>query len=689
MKSSRYQYLAFLFALGANAPCAEGATTPPSNFGGNSISAVLAANQQDLATSLATQTGLTAQQIASSPLSSYEQIYNNPANGGGPTLASLGINLASITNSSAFHSLYWAFVLVAGALAAMRALNATRKGGAEAMDELVGFIMKLFAGVLIAASPALVYAIAMTLRDTFVLAVSGINTPPSNNNGPPSTVQQQLQQADLSRLALQAIQNQAITDALNDRIGMTQQFSNETDLGTAAQMMNDLATAVNSAGSGQAGAVTIPNDPYVTTMEAGTQVSNDGEAKQAMAQQFRLGFTAILTLATPTSISVEGASLPTAGAGATAANSAIMTPLNTLENTPVTPANQPAMRQAMVQYKNACRIYYKNGLDQALQPLAQLAEAGGGTNGNPFAKWLTAKGVANLESAAGAAKSPGSTGNKAADFIMGIVNNGLGWVIARVVNFGVNIMIEVSVLLMVLTMPLWLFPATAKAFTGTFRVLFNATLFMPVFQVLAYITDAIFGGMMAKVVPGTLVGGILSIVTGTAAASALAAAAIIIVYVAVIILLVFITPKIIAAVFTGAGVVGALTGAVLGAGIATALIAAKIGGAAATGGASAAAGAGAAQGAGGAAGAAGGGGIARSTEPPLLAAATAPTEEMATIANPSTPGVKERGEPSRERANDVAGSIVAEGLNRGLAPEAAGAPAPQAAPAPGTAGAAS
>jgi hypothetical protein len=108
-------------------------------------------------------------------------------------------------------------------------------------------------------------------------------------------------------------------------------------------------------------------------------------------------------------------------------------------------------------------------------------------------------------------------------------------------------------------MPLWLLPVTPKAFPAIFRALFNATLFMPIFQLLMLITDAIFGKVLQWASTGSFVG-----IAGAAFVGPLPALGIalgyIVAYLVAVLLLLKNTPKIISAALSGAGAVSAYLG---------------------------------------------------------------------------------------------------------------------------------
>jgi hypothetical protein len=529
----------FVFCSAASAQNATSNQAADANsmklLGGNTMTALLAADQQDITNELAASANIDPGLIASHPMGTYQQLYG--ATGGGPTLQWLGVNLSSLTNNGSFTFLYWTVILVFGGLASGKAMMTLRRSNTDYIDQLAAFVLKLFAGVIIVANPSLIYAAAMTLRDGFNQVANAMVSyvPQAVAN---------IQQTNLATMNLNYLKSKSIDEAIRERIGLTQSFENDTQRQAMGNMLNSLATAVNQA----AGNDLVP-------IASSDEMANATVHERIMADQFTKAFRAIATMQSPTSINVtlpdgSTAAIQTLGAALNDPNSAIGQAQNTVATTPNTQANQSAIQGATNTFGSKVMSLAKAGLDTALASVLPGAQA---------ALWLPTAGKKVLEAAAGAATD---FVRKAMEAIIGIINIGLAYIIARGSNIVLNLLIELNVMLLVVVMPLWLLPTTSAAFTGAIRSIFNATLVMPTFQIAMFITDAVFSKVMNYVSVAATAGAISTVFIGPMALLAIMLGYIV-AYVAVIVLILWKTPSMLHKMFTGAGVVSAFLGAQL------------------------------------------------------------------------------------------------------------------------------
>jgi hypothetical protein len=537
--------IAVVFAFSAAIGNAQDAAAPaPTGITGTSLTALMVENQKAIEADVAAKAGVAPRAPGQNPITYYYTIYN--VTGGGPILSWLKVPVSKFTNNSAFKALYWTIILVGGAICSLQALYSTKSGGTEYLDRLAGFILKLGVGTLIVANPAFIYAMTMTLRDGFNYTVAQII---QNSPSAAKAVQDVIGTHSLSSQQLDASKSKAIESAIQDRMALfLDPKTTNLERKEMGRAMNAVAAAVNKAKG--APVISIVSEDDMSSPNASSH-------RQLMTMQLRQSFQTLAGLGTKeaSQFTIEypsGNQMPFALLG-WALHNTDKAPAKTrqkIESMVSTPDNLIVQQQRAEQYQKEVYVTSRNNIDLVI---------GGVMSKSPIKGWTEGFSETLKSAIEYAAAGPSEMVEKTMRFVVNGVNQMLAAVITPAVTILLNLLIEMNVWLMVVVMPLWLLPVTPKAFPAVFRSLFNATIFLPVFQLLMLITDAIF----AKVLQWASTGGFVTVAV-TPVLGPLPALGIglgyIVAYIVTVIVLLKKTPAIINAAFSGAGAVGTFVG---------------------------------------------------------------------------------------------------------------------------------
>lgn len=166
---------------------------------------------------------------------------------------------------------------------------------------------------------------------------------------------------------------------------------------------------------------------------------------------------------------------------------------------------------------------------------------------------------------------PGDTANKTEEFLL----KARGWVRSIFLWIGfilIDGMIEITILLLWLTYPLWFFEPTAKAFVGRARQLVSLCIMTAVFSFLMAAAEALttqvayyFSGWPGDAVKDALGGGVVGSVIGyvtNKGGASLSTIPILVFYFVLVFFALWKTPKITSAIFKGGSIIGEVTGGV-------------------------------------------------------------------------------------------------------------------------------
>lgn len=542
---SAFRRILFAVLLAALAAVVR-ADEPSAALSGTSFSAVLLENQKTINKELASVHGIPPDAQTQNPIGFYKDIYRK--SNGGPIANWLGVPMSRITSSAAFKTLYWLVVLVAGIVCVMRALSEIKQSSTAPFEHMVAFFLKLFAGAVIVSQPALIYALLMTARDGLNLVVTEIVTP--SDPGTTNAVATSISTGNLGTLDLDLIRNRAVQRGIDQRLAITQSLTVE-ERKQMGLLLNAMATALNSA-TGKPYVPIVPESEFM----ADDNKSPDSSHSISMAGQFEKFYLASASVDHPATIGVQSG-------GTTADITVLGSLINDAQRAPQktrqeimslaqVPENRDTIELLKQRYEDEVFRSTKNTIDLNLGALIKVR-----TDIPGIAARLSGQLKQAVEDAASAVVAgPMKWIETALRAIVSAINEILARFIGRGANIVLNLILECNLALLVIIMPLWLLPATPRAFTGVVRSMFNVTLIMPTFQVLMFISDAIFGKILTVVSGAVLVGTIATPATGGLPLLAITLGYIVM-YTTTVVILLFRTPKILNALFQGTGAVSA------------------------------------------------------------------------------------------------------------------------------------
>ena len=163
----------------------------------------------------------------------------------------------------------------------------------------------------------------------------------------------------------------------------------------------------------------------------------------------------------------------------------------------------PATPSSNASFEAARQLYGKNVLAHTLEYLDTRLVAVIGASpslGQRARAWFSEK----VEQAAAAASGVMMPWRAAVDW----ASRGIGVVLTRMVAYffsaGVRVLIEVELFALVLTMPLWILPATEGAFYGVLRSLVGLTIAVPAYQFIMLLVDSLMGLVLKYILFGPL-----------------------------------------------------------------------------------------------------------------------------------------------------------------------------------------
>lgn len=418
------------------------------------------------------------------------------ASGGGPTLAMLGFNPFEITATGAFHVLYWGLILVflgIMSIVAMHRALVVRQSltGRHPLFLVAQVYFRLVVGVLVISNLPLVYGTLMTLDR--VLS-DGVQAMARQSMG------SLLQAGSMGTLTFAQARIEAIRSAAARRaIALYPANASRQEMAQIGAWYNATAEGVNAALSSRRLAGELPllnaalwSDPSAPDDRVASYVGRN------VVQNFGQ------------LVADLGALPASAGPIAIAFPAAAETSLPLLSEALARDDDQAAQAIAMAatpssnaSFEAARQLYAKNVLAHTLEYLdTRLVSVVGAspTLGQRARAWFSEK----VEQAAAAASGVMTPWRAAVDW----AGRGIGVVLTRMVAYffsaGVRALIEVELFALVLTVPLWILPATEGAFYGVLRSLAGLAVAVPAYQFIMLLVDSLMGLVLKYILFGPL-----------------------------------------------------------------------------------------------------------------------------------------------------------------------------------------
>jgi len=527
-----------------------------SAIGGTTLSAGLADSQAQIGQALGAGPG-------SDSMMQFAAAYRS--SGGGPTLALLGFNPFEITATGPFHVLYWAAIVIFLGITTVVAMQRTLIGrqtltGRHPLVIVAQVYFRLLVGVLIISNTPLIYAGLMTLNRVLSQGVQAMAA---------QSMGALLQTGSMGTLTFAQARIEAIRNAAARRaIALYPAGASRQEMVQIGTWYNATAGALNAALSAQKLAGQLPVLNSGVWSDGSTP---DDRVSSYVGRNVVQNFSQLL--ADLGALPAASGSLIVAFPSGGAATLPLLSDALAQDDAQAAQAiAMPATPSSNSAFEAARGLYAKNVLSDTLAYLDTrlLAVLGASpTLGQRVKNWFSEK----VEQAAATAGGFMTQWRAAVDWI----GRGIGVVLTRMVAFffsaGVGVLIEVELFALVLTVPLWLLPATEDAFYGVLRSLVGLSVAVPAYQFIMLLIDALMGLVLKYVLFGPLAGGASGAAAAAGGATYLVTAAVAIVgsggeivilvmfcyLVAYLFLAVYAalkTPKLVAVFLKGAGAAG-------------------------------------------------------------------------------------------------------------------------------------
>ena len=546
----------------------------PSAIGGTTLSAALADSQAQLSQLMGAGTG-----TGTDSLAQFAATYR--ASGGGPTLTLLGFNPFQIIATGAFHDLYWATVVIFLGITACIAMQRSLIGrptlsGRHPLAITAQVYFRLLAGVLIIANTPLIYGVLMTLNRSLSQGVQAMAQ---------QSMTSLLQTGSMGTLTFAQARIDAIRNASARRaIALYPANATRAEMIQVGTWYNAMAGAINADLSAQ----NLPGQLAVLNSAVWANAATpDDQVTASVGRTVVQNFSQMVAdlAALPSGSDPLAIPFPTGSSTSLALLSASLAADDAQAAQAIALANTPSSNAA---FEAARQLYAKNVMTDTLAYLDTQLLAVVGTSptlAQQAKAWFSEK----VEQAAAAAGGFLTEWRIAVDWI----GRGIGVVLTRIAAFffaaGTEVLIEVELFVLVLTVPLWLMPATEDAFYGVLRSLISLSVAVPAYQFIMLLVDALMGLVLKYILFGPLATSSAgSVANGAGAAYVAAAVAVVsgggeivslvtfcylVSYLFLAVYVALKTPKLVAVFLKGAGAAGMFlstfaTGLISGAAIA-------------------------------------------------------------------------------------------------------------------------
>lgn len=455
-------------------------------LGNSTITGGLAGARKEIAEKVAAATGTQLGDGASVTSTFDTHMQNYQAARGAPYLSFLGLELSTLLADGAFKTLsMFALFLFSGFAVATTFPKAAN--GESPLDDLAGLFIKIFIGALVVANLQTIYALSMTLMDSASLVVSKIaaaETPAMQR------IRTGFQENGIGRVSLDMIQQRAIDNAVRSRIGFL--AANADNPETDRWLQEAVRSFFETLDASQSSQIGTPASPRLEPLESYSTESlrsqNSRQFPDLVGDAARLPDSASVS-ATFTFRRPNGAS-ETRTTTVRALGSYIgeaKRVRNALEQQGSSLAGSADTAKLESEYGEKLFEGVQAWIDeQILNPLAQE------TPDDQLANidWLGQQKRSLWESLA---VKP--VMDAAMDWMKALTSAFRSFIVTAVsfiAAYGFRLMVEVALLALPLAYPLWLWPATSKAFTASLERVFTFALLLPAFQFMMILVDGIF-----------------------------------------------------------------------------------------------------------------------------------------------------------------------------------------------------
>jgi hypothetical protein len=527
-------------------------------IGGTTISAGIADAQAQLSQALGGTAGFGTDQFQQ-----FAAAYR--ASSGGPLLTLLGFNPFALIANGAFHQMYWAAVVLFLGVMTLVAMQHVLAGrytvrGRHPLAGLAQVYFRLLVGVLLISNIPLLYGALMTVNGVLSQGVQAMAS---------QAAAALFQTGGIGTLTLAQARMESIRDASTRRaIALYPSAASRAEMIAVGQWYDAMAASLNASLSAHQLPGQLPLlDPsiWTTAQRPDDQVIADiGRAVVQNFGQMIADLGALPAGSGPLAIGFPEGSTSSLSllSDALAADDATVGLALALPNIPASNAAFEAARQ----------LYLKNVLTHTLAYLDTqlLAVIGASPSLAQRSRSWFAETVEQAAAAAGGFLAPWRA---AVDWVA----RSLGVMLTRIVAFfftaATGVMIEVELFMIVLTVPLWLLPATEGAFHGILRSLVSLSLAVPAYQFIMLFVDALMSLVLKYLLFGPAATGSASMAAAAGGAAYVAAAALaavgsggeivvlamvcyLVAYIFLAIYVAWRTPKLVAAWVKGAGAAG-------------------------------------------------------------------------------------------------------------------------------------
>lgn len=496
-----------------------------------------------------------------------------------PFLYQIGFPLGKILKSAYFSQLITFAWVLAMIIAASKNLN-----GREGVDYYSKIILKAGVGALVLASPPYIYAAARTVQDAGYTLVRAITVNAQEN---PTGVAQrtvELLKSDPARdPEIKNIKLQAIKRGLDERAGIFTRYATDQRVEDDLALLDFFATFFNEMGP----AVLDSTKAAFSGERHFNSIPRVGSADVSRIRQACI--TAYTDLAIESGKTASGvASKASFGVNwsykenswseniiqdslSVRIDSVTKPILDEVAKLPANSEGQEAREKLLKQYEIEVSAATSNWVDTDILAHLERGMKGNSTLariGNEISTFfdrarLFVGGI-----------SPTSFIDKVTGFVMkvcSVVRNAVIAPLVLVAIFLLNVILELSIMGLVASVPLWFIPGTAKAFTGSVETIITMSLILPFWQLMQLVLDLLLGFVATVLVAG----GAAGVLTGTFAIQAGVGviAAITMAQIVGSIILMIKAPKMLRGFLSGGSWVTSLLTAT-GAGIAASLVAA-------------------------------------------------------------------------------------------------------------------
>ena len=428
-----------------------------------------------------------------------------------PYLFIMGLNLGKLLNDALFKfamgSIMTAFVAIA--------ISKKMTDGGGSPEFYGNLILKVFTAGLLLAYPSHIYAAARTIMNVGSEVVASMKKVADESpGGVVSRMTEVAAQSGTRDLQTRALRDKAIKSGLAARQGVFTRFVSQPILDEAgldywAYFFNQMAPAQAAAYSNAKSYTPIPRIGEAPVDEIRKQVLSRYVALTIDSASVSPGFTKSADFSvdwkfkdyalnkTEVSISPLSYSIQEITAATIAA----------LNKTPSTAAGESARAELLSQYEKVVTQATANWIDS--EYIDRLAVAMKGES----RLWGIAKNIGTWTKRAGlstaAALSPDSLADKVGSVLSIFTSVARTFVIpliSLVMCFCLRLLLELSLLGMLISIPFWFFDGTKKAFTGSVETLIATAIMVPFWQFFQMIMDLLFGALTSIVMLGAGVG---------------------------------------------------------------------------------------------------------------------------------------------------------------------------------------